>query len=174
MNKEKGNKNAEISARIAEIVEFVGETPNSFAKNLGYDRTQTIYDILNMKSAPSFDFFRRFSIAGYSEIINFDWIFTGNGKMLQVDRLSIQPEQNTQSEVLQETKGEAAAFYRMYKEKDEENKELLKENARLEERLRLIETERSDFGQNAGGVSTESTLLRTSQGATSAGAHLKE
>ena len=94
--------------------------------------------------------------------------------MLQVDRLSIQPEQNTQSEVLQETKGEAAAFYRMYKEKDEENKELLKENARLEERLRLIETERSDFGQNAGGVSTESTLLRTSQGATSAGAHLKE
>ena len=37
--------------------------------------------------------------------------------MLQVDRLSIQPEQNTQSEVLQETKGEAAAFYRMYKEK---------------------------------------------------------
>jgi hypothetical protein len=58
--------------------------------------------------------------------------------------------------------------------KDLRIEELLKENARLEERLRLTETERSDFDHIAGGVSTESTLSRTNQGATSAGAPLKD
>lgn len=72
-----------------------------------------------------------------------------------------------------EKSGEAAAFYRMYKEKDEENKELLKENARLEERLRLAETGKSDFGQTAESASSENTLSRTSRSVTSAGAHLK-
>lgn len=172
MNQEKGTKNAEISARIAEIVEYLGETPNSFAKKLGYDRTQTIYDILNQKSAPSFDFFRRFTIAGYSEMIDFDWVFTGKGEMLKTIQEPVQLQQG--SETLKEVKGEAAAFYKMYKEKDEENKELLKENARLEERLRLIEPDKSDFIQIAEDASTGSNLLHDSHRATSAGAPLKE
>lgn len=172
MNQEKGIKNAEISARIAEIIEYLGETPNSFAKKLGYDRTQTIYDILNQKSAPSFDFFRRFTIAGYSEMIDFDWVFTGKGEMLKTIQQPVQLQQ--ESDTLKETKGEAAAFYKMYKEKDEENKELLKENARLEERLRLIEPDKSDFIKIAEDASTGSNLLHDSHRATSAGAPLKE
>lgn len=85
MNKEKENKNAEISARIAEILQYTGETRNSFATNLGYERAQTVYDILNMKSAPSYDFFRRFSISEYSDMINIRWLLSGKGSMLLSD-----------------------------------------------------------------------------------------
>ena len=70
MNKEKENKNAEISARIAEILQYTGDTRNGFAVKLGYERAQTVYDVMNMKSAPSYDFFRRFSISEYSDTID--------------------------------------------------------------------------------------------------------
>lgn len=75
------NKNSEISERILQIIEYVKVTPNKFSKNLGYDRTQTIYDILNCKSAPSFDFFQRLFNSEYSELINPIWLFTGKGNM---------------------------------------------------------------------------------------------
>lgn len=69
MSKEKEEKLAEISARITKVIAYLGETANSFATKLGYQRAQTIYDIQKKKSAPSYDFFQRFTIAGYSAII---------------------------------------------------------------------------------------------------------
>ena len=83
MSKEKEEKLAEISARITKVIEYLGETANSFATKLGYQRAQTIYDIQKKKSAPSYDFFQRFTIAGYSAIINLDWLLTGEGNMLR-------------------------------------------------------------------------------------------
>lgn len=82
MNKGKTEKLAEISDRITQVIAYLGETPNSFANKLGYQRAQTIYDIKNMKSAPSYDFFQRFTIAGFSAIINLDWLLTGEGNMI--------------------------------------------------------------------------------------------
>lgn len=81
MNKEKSEKNAEISARISKILEKEGLTPNNFAQKLGYSRSQTIYDIINCKSAPSYDFFNRFAVSGFSETYNLDWLLTGRGGM---------------------------------------------------------------------------------------------
>ena len=81
MNKEKSEKNAEISARISKILEKEGLTPNNFAQKLGYPRSQTIYDIINCKSAPSYDFFNRFVASGFSEVYNLDWLLTGRGDM---------------------------------------------------------------------------------------------
>ncbi|EFR54638.1 XRE family transcriptional regulator [Bacteroides fragilis] len=78
-----GEKNTEVSARIAAIIERVGENPSSFAKSLGYSRAQTIYDILSGKSAPSYDFFKRFANTGFSANINLQWLFTGNGDMFK-------------------------------------------------------------------------------------------
>lgn len=101
--------------------------------------------------------------------LNLDWLLLGIGSKLRNNQSD--PTEPTVIET--EKSGEAAAFYRMYKEKDEENKELLKENVRLEERLRLAEAGKSDFGQIAESASSENTLSRTSQGVTSAGAHLK-
>lgn len=73
------NKNSEISARVAEMINLLDETPNSFAKALGYTRSQTIYDIISGKSAPSYDFFNKFAISEYSETINLRWLITGLG-----------------------------------------------------------------------------------------------
>lgn len=92
MIKEKEEKNTGISARIAEIIERVGESPNSFAKCLGYSRAQTIYDILNGKSAPSYDFFKRFTNAEISANINLRWLLTGKGDILKTKCTSVQQE----------------------------------------------------------------------------------
>jgi hypothetical protein len=79
---EKTKKNTEISERISKLIDYLGVTANEFAKKLNYERSQTIYDIINAKSAPSFDFFQRFFNTEYSELINHDWLFAGKGEMI--------------------------------------------------------------------------------------------
>lgn len=78
----KQEKNTEISARVAEIIKNEGLTANTFATKLGYTRSQTIYDILNGKSAPSYDFFRRLLLSEYSEKYSINWLITGRGEMI--------------------------------------------------------------------------------------------
>ena len=126
MNKEKNEKLAEISARITQVITFLGETPNSFATKLGYPRAQTIYDIQKMKSAPSYDFFQRFSTAGFSAIVDLDWLLTGNGTMLKEEQKKEEVSINTV---------DASCIYNMYQDytnmqekKDLEIKELQTEN----------------------------------------------
>lgn len=77
----KDKKNTEISDRISLMLNSLNVKPNSFAQSLGYKRSQTIYDIINGKSAPSFDFFNKMAISEYSEIINMDWLLTGRGNI---------------------------------------------------------------------------------------------
>lgn len=101
--------------------------------------------------------------------VNLDWLLTGRTSMVQNKILH-----PNDPPIEKETNNEAALYYKLYKEIDKELKDVLKENGRLEERLRLLETDTPDFSQNAGGVSTESTLSRTNQGATSAGVPLKD
>jgi hypothetical protein len=64
----KNRKNTEISARILFMLDFLAITPNLFAKQLGYERSQTLYDIINGKSAPSYEFFKRFELSEYSDV----------------------------------------------------------------------------------------------------------
>lgn len=85
MDKEKYDINSTISERITEILAFAGENKNSFAKKLGYDRAQTVYDVINGKSSPSFDFLRKFQMSEFSEIINIEWLLTGKGDMIKSD-----------------------------------------------------------------------------------------
>lgn len=81
MEKENKGKNAEIYARIKEIIEDLKLSPNAFALKLNYKRAQTVYDILNGKSAPSYDFFNRFMLSEFSETYNMNWLLTGRGSM---------------------------------------------------------------------------------------------
>lgn len=73
--------NAEISARIRKIIDDLNMSPNAFALKLNYKRAQTVYDILNGKSAPSYDFFNRFMLSEYSVTYSMDWLLTGRGSM---------------------------------------------------------------------------------------------
>lgn len=70
-----------ISDRLRIIIEKEGITPSKFSKKLGYDRSQTIHDILNAKSNPSYDFFYKFIKSEYSEIYDLNWLITGDGEM---------------------------------------------------------------------------------------------
>nr|DAT67205.1 MAG TPA: Regulatory protein-modification, helix-turn-helix, transcriptional regulator, DNA [Caudoviricetes sp.] len=81
MPKTNKEKIAEISARIETVIECCATVPNNFAKVLGYSRAQTIYDILNKKCAPSYDFFNRFTDSEYSVIVNLRWLLNGEGEM---------------------------------------------------------------------------------------------
>lgn len=78
----KEHKNTEISERISKLIDALGIKPNAFALALGYNRSQTIYDIVKGKSAPSFDFFNKLAMSEYSEILNMDWVLTGRGEIL--------------------------------------------------------------------------------------------
>ena len=72
-------KNAEISARVDEMITLLHTNPNKLANALGYGRAQTIYDIINGKAAPSYDFFKRFLASGYAAFINLQWLISGEG-----------------------------------------------------------------------------------------------
>jgi len=86
----------EISERVSSIIVRLSPSPNSFAADLGYTKGQTIYDIINGKSAPSYDFFRRFMLSEYSGIVSINWLLTGRGKMIidsEADN-NLEPEEN--------------------------------------------------------------------------------
>ena len=103
----KEHKNTEISDRISKLIETLGIKPNAFALALGYSRSQTIYDIINGKSAPSFDFFNKLATSEYSEVVNMNWVLTGRGKIL----LTKTPE-NTTLYRISERRGELRKEYR--------------------------------------------------------------
>ena len=76
-------KNTEISDRISALIEALGINPNAFAVALGYRRSQTIYDILNGKCAPSFDFFNKLANSEFAGRIDLGWVITGRGDLLR-------------------------------------------------------------------------------------------
>lgn len=148
MNKENRNKNAEISARIAEILKYTGDTRNSFAVKLGYERAQTVYDIINMKSAPSYDFFRRFSISEYSDMIDLKWLLSGNGSMLHNSNITedVKYSMQTDAPIL---KTDESVIYKMYKEKDLEVKDLMETIGSLKEQIRQLKRENERIASDA-------------------------
>ena len=84
-NKKNLTKMTKISDRVKIIIENEKVTINKFSQNLGYDRSQTIHDIINSKSNPSYDFFYKFAKSEYSEIYDLYWLITGEGSMHKAD-----------------------------------------------------------------------------------------
>jgi predicted transcriptional regulator len=79
--------NTNISERILSLLDYLNITRNVFAKKLGYTRSQVIYDIINGKSKPSFDFFDKLFHSEYSELIDSIWLITGKGNMLNKNKI---------------------------------------------------------------------------------------
>ncbi|RXQ96062.1 hypothetical protein EO244_04260 [Ancylomarina salipaludis] len=79
-------ENTNISERILALLDYLNISRNVFAKKLGYERSQSVYDIINGKSKPSFDFFNKLFNSEYSELINSVWLITGKGDMLNKEQ----------------------------------------------------------------------------------------
>lgn len=76
-------ENTEISSRLQMMLDHLGVNAPEFAKKLEYNRPQTIYDILNGKAKPSFDFFHRLENSEYSDTFEYKWVIGGKGEMLK-------------------------------------------------------------------------------------------
>jgi len=79
-------ENTTISERILAVLDYLNISRNVFAKKLGYTRSQSVYDIINGKSKPSYDFFNKLFSSEYSELIDSVWLITGKGNMLNKEQ----------------------------------------------------------------------------------------
>ena len=84
-------KNTDFSARLKDVIDFLKVTPNTFGQILGYNRSQTIYDLINDRCKPSYDFVKKLMDSEYSETISVDWLITGRGEMLRSNLPVAQP-----------------------------------------------------------------------------------
>ncbi|UBD75681.1 XRE family transcriptional regulator [Parabacteroides goldsteinii] len=123
-----------INERINRLIkEMSNGNKRSFSMKIGVSAT-VIENIVGKRgSKPSFDILEKimFSI----ENINADWLLTGRGSMLREEQYSNQASSSTS--VVDNS--EAAVYYKMYKERDEENKMLIEQIGQLKERLRMQE-----------------------------------
>jgi len=69
------------SDRIKEVIKWSGLNANAFAKKVGYDRGQVIYDIIKGKNKITGKISVNI-VKSYPEI-NLNWILTGEGNMLK-------------------------------------------------------------------------------------------
>lgn len=77
--------NAYFSERLKNIIDYLKVTPNTFGQILGYNRSQTIYDLINNRCKPSYDFVKKLMDSEISDTISVDWLITGRGEMLRSD-----------------------------------------------------------------------------------------
>lgn len=74
---------SEFSDRLMQIIDNEEEKITVFASKMGFQRRTALYDILNKKCLPSFEFFYLFETSEYSKKYNLNWILTGKGEMIQ-------------------------------------------------------------------------------------------
>lgn len=123
-----GKKTTEISERILQVIDFYKTNSNSFAKVLGYSRSQAVYDMISGKAKPSYDFFNRFILSEYSASINTDWFIAGVGEMLKAN--------NNKSEVIYKSDPRDADLIAANKEVIETQRDLI---ASLKLRIKELE-----------------------------------
>lgn len=75
--------NTTISERILTMTKYLNVSVNDFAKQLGYNRSQVLYDIMHLKSKPSFSFFEKLNDSAYADTFSMEWLINGNGEMLK-------------------------------------------------------------------------------------------
>lgn len=108
--------NENVSGRVASIIKYLGITKSKFATALNYPRAQSIYNMLEGKSNPSYDFFYKLKESEYGKTFNTDWIITGEGEMLNTTYDASEDNLDT----LEEIKTEYAALHKNFEINDPE------------------------------------------------------
>lgn len=132
-----------ISDRIeALITHFCKGNKSLFAQQIGV-RPSVIGNITGeRKGNPSFEVIQKILDAFAS--VSPDWFILDKGSMLRDSKTSEKNTIGTTPNVTAISPVEESFIYKMYKDKDEENKALIRENGHLEERVRMLESKLSD------------------------------
>lgn len=69
----------ELENRFKILLDTLSLTPNAFAKELGYSRSEKIYNFYNGKYNPSFEVL--YDITKKFERVNLNWLVGGQGEM---------------------------------------------------------------------------------------------
>lgn len=71
----------DINDRVATLINKLNMTAYQFAKELGYDRPEKIYTILNKRNKPGYDTLA--DILNHFTQVNAEWLMLGNGEMFK-------------------------------------------------------------------------------------------
>lgn len=70
-----------VGDRLEAVINYYNMTPNEFARSIGFDRADKIYNVLKGKFNPSFEIIT--AITNKFVDIDLNWFITGQGKMLK-------------------------------------------------------------------------------------------
>ncbi len=68
-----------INERLQSLIDAEGLTVNGFATELGYERSDKIYNIVKGKTKPSYEILQEITNKFVS--VNIEWLISGNGEM---------------------------------------------------------------------------------------------
>jgi hypothetical protein len=123
----------QIGDRLNELLSVLKLNPNQFAKELGYERPEKIYGILNKKFKPSFE--TLMDILQCYQQVNANWLLRGEGNMFKEDKKPI--EENNGVNNLEAQKVKWLEVQIIEKEKQLTDKERI--IAILEKQIALLE-----------------------------------
>lgn len=130
-------KNESIHDRITQLVNKFGEGKNTvFASIIGSSEA----NVRGYRASvmPKYDFLEKIA---RSFDVDLNWLLTGRGSMLRDSETSEENKSSSMPVATPITPAEESIIYKMLKEKDEEVKALIRENGRLEERIRQLESQ---------------------------------
>lgn len=107
-----------------------------------YIKTGITRGILGQNNGISEDNIAKF-LAYYTDV-NTEWLILGHGSMFRDNKISEENTIGTAPNVIPISPVEESIIYKMYKEKDEENKKLIEEIGSLKERIRQLESQNKE------------------------------
>lgn len=128
----------DIIDRIKQYLNHKGISDYRFEKTLSLSK-----GYINKAKNPTADILMK--MCGIYTDISTEWLLRGEGEMLREKRedLGLHRAESASTD-------ENSLIYKMYKEKDDENKTLIKQNAVLEERIRQLEVDNESLRSQSG------------------------
>ena len=128
----------DIIDRIKQYLNHKGISDYRFEKTLSLSK-----GYINKAKNPTADILMK--MCGIYTDISTEWLLRGEGEMLREKRedLGLHRAESASTD-------ENSLIYKMYKEKDDENKTLIKQNAVLEERIRQLEADNESLRSQSG------------------------
>ena len=132
--------NNSVSERFNALVKALGHNISSFARALGYERSDKLYNIQKGKYYPSFEILD--DITKNFVSVNADWLITGRGDMF------LTSNQNMESGDV-EKKSIEEHLLELIKEKDAKIEEQAKQIGRLEAENEILKAENNILKKDA-------------------------